>query len=311
MRVVFLGTPEFAVPSLNALATEHGVVAVFTQPDRPKGRGNHLAESPVKIAAAALGIPVHQPERVRRAPNPELLASFGSDLMVVVGYGQIIPQQIIDLPKHGILNVHASLLPKYRGAAPIQWAIANGEKRTGVTIMQIDAGLDTGDMLLAHLLAIEPDETAPELSSRLAPLGANLLLEAIRAVEAGTIHREKQNDAEATLAPILKKEDGLIDWLRPARVIYDRLRGFIPWPGAYTTFRGGPLLLTRARPIDHDGTLTPGHIRTNNRRLLVGCGDGTTLEMLEVQLPGKSRMSAEAFLNGYRPDESQRLGEQS
>ena len=311
MRVVFLGTPEFAVPSLNALATEHEIVAVFTQPDRPKGRGNHLAESPIKIAAAALGIPVHQPERVRRVPNPELLASFTSDLMVVVGYGQIIPQQIIDLPKHGILNVHASLLPKYRGAAPIQWAIAKGEKRTGVTIMQIDAGLDTGDMLLAHLLAIEPDETAPELSTRLAPLGANLLLEAICGIEAGTIHREKQNDAEATLAPILTKEDGLIDWLRPAPVIYNRMRGFTPWPGAYTTFRGGQLLLTRARPTADHVALEPGHIRTDNRRLFAGCGERTTLEILEVQLPGKNRMSAEAFLNGYRPDQSQRLGEQN
>ncbi len=185
MRIVFLGTPEFAVPSLHDLAAHHQVLAVFTQPDRPKGRGNKLAESPVKTAAGALGIPVHQPERVRRAPNPETLAAFESDLMVVVGYGQIIPQTIIDLPKHGILNVHASLLPKYRGAAPIQWAIANGERETGVTIMQIDAGLDTGDMLRSAPLAIHPDETAPELSARLAPLGARLLIEVIHQIETG------------------------------------------------------------------------------------------------------------------------------
>ena len=169
MRVVFLGTPEFAVPSLAALATEHEVAAVFTQPDRPKGRGNQLAESPVKAAARQLGIEVHQPERVRRPESVELLRGLAADLMVVVGYGQIIPQTIIDLPRHGILNVHASLLPKYRGAAPIQWAIANGESETGVTIMQIDAGLDTGDMLLKERVTIGPKETAPELSARLSP----------------------------------------------------------------------------------------------------------------------------------------------
>ncbi|MBV8864282.1 MAG: methionyl-tRNA formyltransferase, partial [Acidobacteriaceae bacterium] len=195
MRVVFLGTPEFAVPSLRALASEHEVAAVCTQPDRRKGRGNNIAESPVKIAAEDLGLAIYQPERIRRPPVPELLGGFAADLMVVVGYGQIIPQNIIDLPKRGILNVHASLLPKYRGAAPIQWAIANGETRTGVTIMQIDAGLDTGDMLLAHLVAIEPDETAPRLSARLAPIGAELLLEAMRQIEAGTVHRQPQNEA--------------------------------------------------------------------------------------------------------------------
>ena len=216
MRVVFLGTPEFAVPSLEALAGHHQVVAAYTQPDRPKGRGNQLAESPVKLAAQKLGIAVHQPERIRRPENLELLKSWAADIMVVVGYGQIIPQNIIDLPRHGILNVHASLLPKYRGAAPIQWAIANGETETGVTIMRIDAGLDTGDMLLKASLAIGSAETAPELSARLAPLGANLLLEAIRQIEAGSAKPEKQRNDEATLAPILKKEDGLVDWQRNA-----------------------------------------------------------------------------------------------
>ena len=248
MRVVFLGTPAFAAPSLHALAREHDVPAVFTQPDRPKGRGNKLAESPVKQAAQALAIPVHQPERIRRPHQQELLQSFAADLMVVVGYGQIIPQSIIDLPRYGILNVHASLLPRYRGAAPIQWAIANGETRTGVTIMQIDAGLDTGDMLLAQLVGIEPDETAPELSSRLAPIGAELLLTAIRQIEEGTVFPQKQNDEEATLAPILKKVDGSIEWSRTAQQIYNRLRGFTPWPGAYTRLRGGQLLILRARP---------------------------------------------------------------
>ena len=308
MRVVFLGTPEFAVPSLRALASEHDVAAVFTQPDRPKGRGNKVAESPVKIAAKGLGLVIHQPERIRRAPVPELLRSFTADLMVVVGYGQIIPQSIIDLPTRGILNVHASLLPKYRGAAPIQWAIANGETRTGVTIMQIDAGLDTGDMLLAHLVAIEPDETAPELGARLAPIGAELLVEAIHQIEAGTIQHTRQNEAEATLAPILKKEDGLIDWSRPAHQIYNRLRGFTPWPGVHTTFRGGKLSLLRACPGE-GRVLAPGLMRVENRRLFAGCGADTNLELLEVQPAGKNRMSIEAFLNGYRVGDNHSLGE--
>jgi methionyl-tRNA formyltransferase len=295
MRAVFLGTPEFAVPSLNALAAHHDVVAVFTQPDRPKGRGNLLAESPVKLTARELGIPVHQPERVRRPESFALLQSFAADIMIVVGYGQIIPQNIIDLPRYGIWNVHASLLPKYRGAAPIQWAIANGEWETGVTIMRIDAGLDTGDMLLKGSLAIGPDETAPQLGNRLAPLGAHLLIQAIAAQPPP----EKQNNDEATLAPILKKEDGLIQWPRPAAEIYNRLRGFNPWPGAYTTFRGQQLSVLAATPA-HLEHLPPGRGFAHNKKLVVGCGHQTSLELVEVQLAGKKRMNADAFLNGYK-----------
>ena len=309
MRVVFLGTPEFAVPSLVALAEEHELAAVFTQPDRPKGRGNQLAESPVKTAAHRLGIVVYQPERVRRPESVELLRHLAAELMVVVGYGQIIPQSIIDLPRHGILNVHASLLPKYRGAAPIQWAIANGELETGVTIMQIDAGLDTGDILLKQRATLGPEETAPELSVRLAPLGAGLLCEAIREITAGTVLREKQNNSDATLAPILKKEDGLIDWLLPAARIDSRLRGFTPWPGAYTSFRGQQLSITRAKPSVGETDLLPGKLRAAKRRLFAGCGERTTLELLEVQPAGKKRMSPEAFLNGYKITENEFLGE--
>jgi methionyl-tRNA formyltransferase len=309
MRVVFLGTPEFAVPSLNALASEHDVLAVFTQPDRPKGRGKELAESPVKTAASALDLPIHQPERIRRPDSVELLKTLRPEIMVVVGYGQIIPQSIIDLPKHGILNVHASLLPKYRGAAPIQWAVASGERKTGITIMQIDAGLDTGDMLLKAETAIGAEETAPELSSRLAPLGAELLLEAIRRIANGTARWEKQNDQEATLAPILKKEDGWIDWSRPAQQIYDRLRGFMPWPGAYTSFRGQQISVLAARPAEMP-PCSPGSVAVENRRVFAGCGNGTALELLEVQLAGKKPMTAGAFLNGYRPAENERLGGQ-
>ncbi len=308
MRVVFLGTPEFAVPSLNALAKQHSVVVVYTQPDRPKGRGNQLAESPVKMAAQRLGIEVLQPERIRRAENLEPLQAHAAEIMVVVGYGQIIPQQIIDIPRHGILNVHASLLPKYRGAAPIQWAIANGETATGVTIMQIDAGLDTGDMLLKASLEIGPSETAPELSLRLAPLGADLLLEAIRQIEAGTVKHEKQRAEEATLAPILKKEDGFVDWRRTASEIYNRWRGFNPWPGAYTLFRGQQMSITGAR-VGEPQPVSAGHMFAEKRRLFVACGDDNTLELLEVQLAGKKRLSAEAFLNGYQLVQNEMLGE--
>jgi len=309
MRVVFLGTPEFAVPSLKALAARHQVVAVYTQPDRPKGRGNQLAESPVKIAARELGIEVLQPERLRRAENLPRLESWRADLMVVVGYGQIIPQNIIDLPRFGILNVHASLLPKYRGAAPIQWAIANGETETGVTIMQIDAGLDTGDMLLKKSLPIGLEETAPELSVRLAPLGAELLLEAIDQIAAGTVVREPQRNEDATLAPILKKEDGLVDWRLRAEEIYHRWRGFNPWPGAYTFFRNQQMSLAEMQLAKRASGGKCGHIWSENRHLYVTCGGKTTLELLGVQLAGKRHMKALPFLNGYHLVESEMLGE--
>lgn len=309
MRAVFLGTPEFAVPSLEALAAHHQVVAVYTQPDRPKGRGNQLAESPVKAAAKRLGIAVLQPERIRRAENWDQLKAWGAEIMVVVGYGQIIPQNIIDLPPFGILNVHASLLPQYRGAAPIQWAIANGETETGVTIIQIDAGLDTGDMLRKATLTIGDTETAPELSARLAPLGASLLLETINEIAAGMAQAQKQRAEDATLAPILKKEDGLVNWQRPAADIYNRWRGFNPWPGAYTFFRGQQLSITGARLAASIPSGKPGHLFVQQRRLLVHCGAGSALELSEVQLAGKKRMSAEALLNGYQLNENEILGE--
>jgi methionyl-tRNA formyltransferase len=311
MRTIFLGTPEFAVPTLRALVqTGHNVQAVFTQPDRPKGRGNQMAQSPVKQAAVELGLNVYQPERIRRPEQVDLVKTFETDVMVVVGYGQIIPQSIIDLPKHGILNVHASLLPKYRGAAPIQWAIANGETETGVTIMQIDAGLDTGDMLLKASLPIGPDQTAPELSAQLAPLGANLLLEALQQIAAGAIQREKQNDVEATLAPILTKEDGLIDWSRPARHIYNRLRGFTPWPGAYTTLRDQKLSVLKARP-ETSVKLPPAKLHTEKRRLFAGCGEDSVLELLEIQMEGKKRMPADVFLNGFKLADDEGLGDRN
>jgi methionyl-tRNA formyltransferase len=291
------------------VSARHQILAVFTQPDRPKGRGSQLAESPVKLAAQTLGLPVHQPERIRRLETVEQLRSLAADLMVVVGYGQIIPQSIIDLPPYGILNVHASLLPKYRGAAPIQWAIANGETLTGVTIMQIDAGLDTGDMLLKASVEIGPDETAPELSEKLAMLGADLLIGAIQQIETGSAHHEKQDDSRASLAPILKKEDGRIDWQKPAQEIHNRLRGFDPWPGAYTTFRQQPLAITRATPRAN-AAINVGKVEVEKRRLLVGCGDSSALELLEVQPSGKKRMPTEAFINGYKPVSGEPMGEE-
>jgi len=309
MRLVFLGTPQFAVPTLEALVdAHHQVLQVVTQPDRPAGRGHQLAASPVKEAARRLGLPVYQPERIK---NPEVvphLAALQPAAMVVVGYGQMIPQAVIDIPPLGIINVHASLLPRYRGAAPIQWAIARGEKRTGVTTMRIDAGLDTGDILLQREAEIGEQETALELAPRLAAMGAALLVETLAGLEAGTIVRAKQDPALATYAPLLKKEDGLIDWTLPARDVYNRVRGLLPWPGCYTEFRGQRLHLWKARMGGEAGG-RPGTISTAKGRLWVACGDGQSLDLLEVQLEGRKRLAAAAFLAGQRLSQNEVLGE--
>jgi methionyl-tRNA formyltransferase len=304
VNLIFLGTPAFAVPTLEAIvAAGHRVLAVFTQPDRPKGRGGQLAASPVKQTALRLGLPVHQPERIRRPEVVEQLKQLNPDAMVVVGYGQIIPQSIIDIPKRGIINVHASLLPKYRGAAPIQWAIANGEKRTGVTTMRIDAGLDTGDMLLKWETEIGPEENALELGQRLATAGAELLVRTLR--EDPT--PEKQDPAAATLAPILKKEDGLIDWNWTAENIVNRARGFLPWPGAYTFFRDRGFHIWKARVAGEQGSGHPGRLRPLQKRLLIDCGAETALEAIEVQIEGRKRMPVGAFLNGQHLNENETL----
>jgi len=310
MRLVFLGTPTFAVPSLERLANAgHDVLLVVTQPDRPLGRGLRMAISPVKHAAFGLRIPVAQPERVRRPESVGMLRSFAPDAMVVVGYGQIIPQSIIDIPRFGIINVHASLLPKYRGAAPIQWAIANGETRTGVTTMRIDAGLDTGDILLARETEIGPEENAIELGARLALLGADLLIETLAGLEAGRIVPRKQDPSQATLAPILKKEDGLIDWCQPAESVHNRIRAMQPWPGAYTTFRGQTLHIWRTWVGPVSESAPPGRfVRLNP--LTVSCGEGA-LELLEVQLEGRRHMIGPAFANGQRLTETDVLGERT
>jgi methionyl-tRNA formyltransferase len=303
VRLVYLGTPAFAVPTLErAVEAGHEVLAVFTQPDRPKGRGQKDAMPPVKEAALLLGLAVHQPERIRKPEVVEQLRALAPDAMVVVGYGQIIPQAILDIPPQGIINVHASLLPKYRGAAPIQWAIARGETRTGVTTMKIDAGLDTGDILLKWETEIGPEETAVELGARLATAGAELLVKTL--AELGTIEPEKQDHAQASYAPILKKQDGRIDWSMSAEEIVNRVRAFEPWPGCYGSLRGQRFHIWKARQAE--GLFHQGHLQILGKKLYAGCKGGV-IELLEVQLEGKKRMTAAAFLNGFTLNESEVL----
>jgi methionyl-tRNA formyltransferase len=296
VKLVFMGTPAFAVPSLeDIVAAGHEVTAVFTQPDRPQGRSLRVAMPPVKEAALRLGLAVYQPERIRRPEVVEQLRGMEPEAMVVVGYGQILPKAVLDIPPTGLIIVHASLLPKYRGAAPIQWAIARGETRTGVTTMRIDEGLDTGDILLKWETEIGAEETAVELGERLAAAGAALLVRTL--AELPSIQPEPQGDSEASYAPILKKEDGKIDWQLPAREILNRIRGFVPWPGAYGFLQGQRLVIWKAAATGV--VLLPGALRVVNRKLYAGCGVGSSIELREVQVEGKKRMQAAAFLNGF------------
>jgi methionyl-tRNA formyltransferase len=321
MLLVFCGTPRFAVPTLEKLVEAgHSVSQVVTQPDRPRGRGMDVAVSPVKDAATRLGIVVLQPGTIKNnAEFRSQLAAIAPDAIIVVGYGRIIPQWMIDLPRLGNLNLHASLLPKYRGAAPIQWAIANGESVTGVTTMRIDAGLDTGDILMQREIAIGQEDTAETLGPKLASIGAGLMVETLRGLETGQVRPTPQDHAQATLAPILNKEDGRMDFSRSATHLFNRLRGFQPWPGAFTTFQGKTLQVHRAQPRQHAAKLTPGEVAVEGTRLLVGCGQGfgkdngknagTALELIEIQVEGKRRMTAQEFINGYRPKSGDHLGQ--
>jgi methionyl-tRNA formyltransferase len=310
MKLVFCGTPQFAVPSLERLAAAgFQIQLVVTQPDRPVGRGLELAAPPVKQSALKLDLPVVQPEKIKK--NEEFQAQIKSlqpDAIIVVGYGRIIPPWMLELPRYGNINVHASLLPKYRGAAPVQWAIANGEKITGVTTMLLNEGLDTGDILLQREMAIADEDTAVTLAPRLAEMGADLLVETLRDLEQGKIAPTPQEHSQATLAPILAKEDGLVDFNRTAREIQNRLRGFQPWPGAYTRFREKNLKLVAAKPVSALAALTPAELRVEGEKLLAGCGGGTTLELIQIQLEGKKAMTARQFVNGYRPVKGERLG---
>jgi methionyl-tRNA formyltransferase len=308
LNLVFCGTPGFAVPTLEKLVeTGFHVHLVVTQPDRSKGRGLELVSSPVKHRTLQLGLPVIQPESIKNndAFRAQLTA-LKPDAIIVVGYGRIIPRWMLDLPPLGNINLHASLLPKYRGAAPIQWAIARGETVTGVTTMKIDSGLDTGDILQQQEIPIASNDTAETLAPKLASVGANLMIETLRGLQSGIIHPRQQDHTQATLAPILKKEDGLIDFSRPAAEILNRLRGFQPWPGAYTQFRGKNLQMWKAAAVDQ--ALPSSELKMEDNRLFVGCGPGTSIELLELQLEGKKRTSASDFIRGYRPLPGEKLG---
>lgn len=311
MDLVFCGTPQFAVSTLQHLfRAGFRIRLVVTQPDRPSGRGMTLALSPVKQEALSLDLPLTQPERIKN--NEEFRAQLESirpQAIVVVGYGRLIPQWMLDLPLLGNINLHASLLPKYRGAAPIQWAIASGESVTGVTTMRIDAGLDTGDILEQREEPIHDEDTALTLAPRLAHTGAELVITSLAGLAKGTITPQPQDNDRATLAPILTKEDGLIDFARTAQETWNRLRGFQPWPGAFTRFRGKLLHLHQAVPAPEVAVVAPGHFTIENERLLLDFAHGTALEILELQMEGKKRMSAGDFINGYRPRSDEPVGE--
>ena len=306
--LVFCGTPRFAVPTLEALVhAGFPVRLVVTQPDKPRGRGLALAPSPVKQSALALGLPVAQPESIKNNDAfREQLTALNPDAIIVVGYGRIIPQWMIDLPRLGNINLHASVLPKYRGAAPIQWAIARGENTTGVTTMRINAGLDTGDILLQKEIPILLTDTAETIAPTLAAVGANLMVDTLRGLQADTISPRAQDDEKATLAPILKKEDGRIDFRCRAEEICNRLRGFQPWPGAFTTFRSRNLHVWDAAAALR--SLPPGELLIEHDLLFVGCGGGTALTLLELQPEGKKHMAARDFIHGYRPQTGEKLG---
>jgi methionyl-tRNA formyltransferase len=305
MRVVFLGTPAFAVPSLDALARAgHELATVVAQPDRPAGRGQALREPATKVWARERGVPVLQPEKVRDGKLAGALAALRPDVLCVVAYGRILGKDLLELAPHGALNVHGSLLPKYRGAAPIQWAIANGETETGVSIMQMDEGLDTGDVLLQRVLPIGPADTAESLSPALAAVGGEALVESLSALEAGTVIPVPQDAARATLAPILEREHGRIDWKRPAKEIHDRLRGFQPWPGGWTTLDGKVLKVLEGSCEDaraDASTWTPGAaFAVSGRGLAVSCAFPTVLLVRRLQLEGKVPQAAADFANGLR-----------
>jgi methionyl-tRNA formyltransferase len=311
MRLVFCGTPAFAVPSLQALQSAgHSIELVLCQPDRPSGRGLALTAPPVKQAALEAGLEVLQPEKIRN--NAELrsrLETIRPDAIIVVAYGRLIPGWMLSLPRFGNLNLHGSLLPKYRGAAPIQWAVANGETVTGVTTMRLDEGMDTGDMLLRRELPIGPADTAEELFPRLSEIGAPLMVETLARLQAGTITPQKQDSSLATLAPLLTREDGRVDPTRTAQFIYDRWRGFQPWPGAWTTVRGKKLTLHQlviSPSAPQRGE--PGVFRVGGDRLFFAAGEGGVLEVTELQAEGKRRMPAADLLRGHGVVDGDRLG---
>ncbi len=309
MKVIFMGTPDFAVETLRSLKEAgHEVVLAVTQPDRPKGRGKAVAFSPVKEEALALGIPVYQPTKIRQPECVEYLRQYEADCIVVVAFGQILPQEILDMPRLGCVNVHASLLPKYRGAAPIQWAVINGERETGVTTMRMDAGLDTGDMLMKAVVPLDRKETGGSLFAKLSHVGAKLLVETLEGLEKGTV-LPKPQEGESTYAKMIRKEMGRIDWTQGAEAIERLIRGLNPWPSAYTSLSGKTLKIWDAEVVtEHAPETVPGTVvSVSPGELRVQTGEGQ-LSLREVQLEGKKRMEIEAFLRGVRLEAGTVLG---
>jgi len=297
-KIVFMGAPEFAVPALRALHPRHDLRLVVTQPDRPKGRGRALAPPPVKVAALDLGLEVFQPEKLRRRSVRERIAAAGADLFVVAAYGKILSPRMLSVPPLGCVNVHASLLPRYRGAAPIHWAVIRGERQSGITIMLMDRGMDTGPMLAQQALDLTPGETAGSLHDRLAPLGADLLLETLDGLRRGVIEPRSQDDQQATLAPMLAKEDGRVDFSSAAAEVDCRVRGLDPWPGAFTTLDHKPLKLFSSRATAGQGGAPGEVLGADPRGLLVACAEGAVW-IRELQLPGRRRIPADALLSGH------------
>lgn len=312
LRTIFCGTPAFGLPTLQLLLTEpdFSVEAVFTQPDRPRGRGHESSQSPIKEAALKAGVAVHQPHTMRSPGVAEIVATIKPDAAVIIAYGQIIPQSLLGVPRLGWINLHGSMLPKYRGAAPAQRAILAGARQTGLTVMQIDAGLDTGPILGQIEVPIGADETSPQLLERMRILGASMMLDALRKLEGGMLTPKPQDDALATFAPPLKKEEGRIDWAQPASVTYNRIRAFDPWPGAYTHFRGR-LCHIWGTPVTDGSPQAPadcGKIIQKAQSVLVACGQGTWLRLVSVRLEGRKRVTAVEFANGARLTTNDRFG---
>lgn len=309
MKLVFCGTPRFAVPTLEALVRAgHSVELVLSQPDRPVGRAGEVLPTPVKSAALALAIPVEQPAAIRtNEALREKLEGIAPAAIVVVAYGRILPRWMLDLPRHGCLNGHASLLPRWRGAAPIQWAVASGDRETGVTTMRLNEGLDTGPMLLRAAVPIGPETTSPELFERLAVIGAELMVKTLHGLADGSVVAVDQDDAAATAAPVLTREDARIDWNRSAAEIDCRFRGFQPWPGAFTTLRGKKLIVHGLRLVQ-GVALTPAAVEIRSGEVTVGCGDASLVALTELQMEGRKRMAAGEFLRGMQMVDGERLG---
>jgi methionyl-tRNA formyltransferase len=309
MRIVFCGTPEFAVPSLRLLLadSEFQIEAVVTQPDRPRGRGHEVASSAIKDFALEAGLHVYQPEKIKSESALEFFKRVAPDAVVIIAYGQIIPQALIDIPRFGWINLHASLLPKYRGAAPVNWAIRNGETHTGVTTMQVDARMDTGPILLQRELEIGPDETAPELARRLSEAGAPLVVDTLRKIATGDIHSVVQNNEMATFARLLKKEHGRIHWSDPAHTIYNLIRGLDPWPGAYTAFRGQLCHIWGVPATNPSPMREPGTLHSSSEGVFIACGGNTRLQMTLAKLEGRKRIAARDFANGVRLQPGERF----